>query len=94
MYDDTCHVRLSHGSSKPLFYLSKSKQGMFRENCEKCTAFRGNFLLSLAVLGSPAVFHDTIINSRSSQKMIHHLCEMSGIFEVFYLMIGQLCILS
>lgn len=56
---------------------------MFRENCEKCTVFRGSFLLILAVLESPIVFHDTVINSRSSQKMIHHLCEMSGIFEVF-----------
>lgn len=38
----------------------------------------------LAVLGSAIVLHDTIINSRSSQKMIHHVCEMSDIFEMFY----------
>lgn len=45
----------------------------------------GAFSLSLvlAVLGSAVVLSDTIINSRSPQKMIHHLYEVSDILKCF-----------
>lgn len=37
----------------------------------------------LLVLRSAIVLSDTIINSRSSQKTIHHLYEMSDILKCF-----------
>lgn len=45
----------------------------------------GAFSLSsvLVVLASAVVLYDTVINSRSSQKKIHHLYEMSDILKCF-----------